>query len=148
MNVRAIVVAPGSPSTIYLSGFGADGSSRIFKTTDGAANWKPISSIVAANSIFVDPRNAAVVYALTDRGVLKSTNGGATWARAGAGLPDTFVSLLAIDPVTTSNLYAVAGFGIAAPESTRARMAGKAGPPSERVFRPPTHFSVLSLSIQ
>lgn len=113
VNARAIVVAPGSPSTIYVSGFGADGSSRIFKTTDGGANWKPISSIVAANSIFVDPRNASVVYALTDRGVLKSTNGGATWARAAAGLPDTFVSLLAIDPVTTSNLYAAAGFGIA-----------------------------------
>src|ERR1041385_928513 len=91
VNVRAVVVAPRTPTTIYASAFGADGSGRIFKTTDGAASWKRISSIVGVNSVFVDPQNSSVVYALTGRGVLKSANGGESWARLGGGLPDTFV---------------------------------------------------------
>src|SRR5689334_5849312 len=57
VNVRAIVVAPRTPATIYASVLSADGSGHLFKTTDGAANWKPISSVVGANSIVVDPQN-------------------------------------------------------------------------------------------
>jgi photosystem II stability/assembly factor-like uncharacterized protein len=112
VNVRAVVIASKTPATIYATATGAEGSSYIFKTTDGAATWRPISSTVLANSVLVDPQNSSVVYALTGRGILKSTNGGDTWARAAAGLPDIFVSMLAIDPVTTSNLYAVVGNAI------------------------------------
>jgi photosystem II stability/assembly factor-like uncharacterized protein len=109
VNVRTIVVAGGTPSTIYASAIDADGSGHIFKTTDGAASWKALSSLVGASSVFVDPQNSSVVYALSGRGILKSTDGGAGWTRVGAGLPNTFVNVLAIDPATTSNLYAIAG---------------------------------------
>ena len=112
VSVRAVAIASKTPATIYATAAGADGSSYIFKTTDGAATWKPISSTVLGNSVLVDPQNSSIVYALTGRGILKSTNGGDTWARAAAGLPDIFVSMMAIDPVTTSNLYAVAGNAI------------------------------------
>jgi photosystem II stability/assembly factor-like uncharacterized protein len=112
LSVRAIVVAPKAPATLYASALGPDGAGRIFKSTDGAASWEAISSIVAVNSVFVDPQNSSVVYALTSRGILKSMNAGESWMRAGAGLPDTFVGMLAIDPVSTSHLYTVAGSGI------------------------------------
>jgi photosystem II stability/assembly factor-like uncharacterized protein len=138
VNLRTIVVAPKTPATIYASAFGADGSGRIFKTTDGAASWKAISSIVAVNSVFVDPQNSSVVYALTGRGILKSTNSGQSWTRASAGLPDTFVSLLAIDPVSTSNLYAVAGSGI-----FKTTNGGEGWSALETGFPPNTFFSSL-----
>jgi len=50
-----------------------------------------------------------------DEDLLKSTDGGATWAAIGAGLqPPGLLSLkgLAIDPSNTSTLYAANGFGV------------------------------------
>ena len=38
--------------------------------------------------------------------MFKSTNGGGNWAPANTGLPDVFVRALAIDPQTTSTIYA------------------------------------------
>jgi hypothetical protein len=108
VDVNTITIAPATPSTIYAHTNGADGGS-IFKTTDGAASWKAISSVVGVNSLVVDPTNSSTIYVVANGGILKSTNGGESWIRAGAGLPDTYVSTLAIDPITPSTLYAVTG---------------------------------------
>ena len=107
VNVSSIVIAPKAPSIIYARTYSADGSGGLFKSTDGAASWKAMSSIVQVNAVIADPQNASVVYALTGRGVQKSINGGDTWTSANAGLPD-FIPTLVIDPVNTSNLYAAA----------------------------------------
>src|SRR5690242_20212463 len=57
VNIRAIAVAPRTPATIYASAISADGSGRLYKTTNGAANWRAVSSIVGVSSVFVDPQN-------------------------------------------------------------------------------------------
>src|SRR5215467_10871686 len=107
VKVGSIAVAPKTPSTIYARAIGADGSGSLFKSTDAAASWKAISSIVGVNALVVDAQSSSVVYAITSRGIVKSANGGDSWAAANAGLPDSYVSSLVIDPVTTSNLYAI-----------------------------------------
>src|SRR5882724_1821648 len=82
VRVGSIVIVPKTPSTIYARTFGSDGSGAIFKSTDGATSWKAISSIVGVNAVVVDPQSSSVVYALTGRGIVKSANGGDSWAVA------------------------------------------------------------------
>ena len=52
------------------------------------------------NRIIVDPRtpNGDIVYAANWIGVYRTTDGGATWSRFGAGLPNVYVSDLYIAP--------------------------------------------------
>ena len=68
-------------------------------------------------ALAIDPHAPTTIYAGTGHGafkfnsaggggVFKTTNGGASWAVAGSGLPGDAVLSLAIDPVTTSNVYA------------------------------------------
>jgi hypothetical protein len=68
-------------------------------------------SLADVTSVIVDPLSPSTVYAGTsESGVLKSTDGGATWTRA--GLADTPVIALAIDPGVPSLLYAVTSTGL------------------------------------
>ena len=68
-------------------------------------------------ALAIDPHAPATIYAGTGGGaqrfnssrgggVFRTTNGGASWQPAGSGLPGDAVLSLAIDPVTTSTLYA------------------------------------------
>ena len=113
VNVEDIVIDPTNPSTIYARTRSAGAAtSGIFKTTDGARNWRAISSLIGVNSIVIDPKNSSTIYALTGNGLRKSTNAGESWTGAGAGLPNSYVAALVIDPITPSNLYALIGTGI------------------------------------
>src|SRR5207253_7714651 len=53
----------------------------------------PISSVQA---LAFDPRSSAV-FAGTDQGVFRSTDGGATWSAVNAGLTTLYVQTLALD---------------------------------------------------
>ncbi len=63
-------------------------------------------------ALAIDPVLPSTVYAGTDGGVFRSTDGGATWAVANSGLTNPFVAALAIDPITPSTLYAGTGGGV------------------------------------
>ena len=54
----------------------------------------------------MDPSVTTTLYAATDRGVFKTTDGGATWIAANDGLTNKRISTFAIDPSTTSTIYA------------------------------------------
>lgn len=61
----------------------------------------------AIYTVAVDPSNPKVVYAGTDRGLLKSTNGGTIWAFLKVGSPDVSrIHHLVIDPQRPRSLYA------------------------------------------
>jgi hypothetical protein len=59
------------------------------------------------DSLAIHPSEPATIYAGTvGNGVLKSTDGGASWSPVNGGLTSTNVSALAIDPSTPATIYA------------------------------------------
>ena len=89
----------------------------IYKSTDGGQNWKnmglPKSDRIGA--IIVDPKNSDVVWAAVlgalwgdsdDRGIYKTTDGGATWNKVFFVDNKTGCSDLIIDPNNSDIMYA------------------------------------------
>ena len=121
----ALLVDPKNSSTLY------GGNSRgIFISTDGGLSWNaPNSGLpgrpgLELSTLVMDPGNPGTLYATTINGTLsnaagstaelyKSTDGGATWIAAGAGLTSYYGYIaVAIDPQNPGVLYAGATSGI------------------------------------
>ena len=101
----------------------------VWKTTDNGANWTPLTDdqpSLAIGSMAIDPTNAEVIYVGTGEGngsgdsyygagLLKTTNGGATWrviegpiATAAPRLPvfrGVAIKQLTIDPRNSQTIY-------------------------------------------
>jgi photosystem II stability/assembly factor-like uncharacterized protein len=111
LGVNFLTIDPSSPSSIYALTFSGSGGPLfvpgLFKTTDGGGSWRAVSSLIGATALAIDPKNSSILYAGANQGVVKSTNGGDSWIDASNGLPNGSVSRLAIDPVTTTTLYAI-----------------------------------------
>jgi uncharacterized repeat protein (TIGR01451 family) len=86
----------------------------IFKSTNAAGNWAPSDSGLAA-SLIIDlvfqPGNSSIIYAVTDAGLFKSTDGGANWSALPAS-PPFILSKLAIDPVNPAIIYVATNGGV------------------------------------
>ena len=128
LGMGAIAFAPSDPGIVYagtgeatfsgLSYYGAG----LLKSTDGGASWQLLAPGVFAGRAFsdirVDPASPAVLLAATVQGgygsppappptgVLKSTNGGASWSMRLAGQATD----LEIDPTDFHRQYAGLGF--------------------------------------
>ena len=99
---------PVDPNTLYVvhgndyDGFG------IFKTTDGGAHWIDSPFVLGdasfVNALLIDRNTPTTLYAATDLGVLRSTDGGASFLPT--GLANTPVAFLAIDPFHPNVFYA------------------------------------------
>ena len=119
-RVWDIVVDPRRPGNVYASAFffvpGAGITrGRLFKSTDGGETWSgPVIDGPIVNTVAIDPKNSAVIYAATARepgfagGVLKSTDEGKTWLSTtpGFNISEAMVQDLAIDPNNPSTVYA------------------------------------------
>lgn len=108
--VTSIAMDPTNPSIVVA----VSGGGGIFRTVDGGETWTPTSE-VGTNVVFVtvDPHDTNVWYAGYGIGslapVMKSVDRGATWTRADAGMPDTTIWSIAVDPVHAGVLYAGSG---------------------------------------
>ena len=80
----------------------------------GVKHWTAIGPDGAnVVTLVTDPVVPAIAFAgTTGSGVLKTTDGGAIWVTANAGLPTDNVLALAIDPTTPSTLYAGTDTGV------------------------------------
>src|SRR5256886_1849940 len=89
------VIDPTNATTAYVA-YNGNGSTptlkHIFKTTNlnltgtGTVTWTEVDTgipDVSVNAFVVDPADSAHLYAGTDRGVFKSTNGGTSWSLYG-----------------------------------------------------------------
>jgi photosystem II stability/assembly factor-like uncharacterized protein len=143
-SIGAIAVAPSDPKTIYAgtgeSDVRSDLSSGdgVYKSSDGGASWTHVGleDTRQISRIVVDPQNANVVYvgALghaygpnAERGVYKSVDGGAHWAKVLDQGPDIGISDLAICSGNPQILFAGTWHTHRPPWSTYAPIDGPGG---------------------
>jgi len=104
-SIRALALDPSNPSTVYAATY-HDG---VVKTTDSGHSWAVIDQGLPpyphVYSISISQSHpASLAVGLID-GVYTTSDGGAAWALAG-NVPIAPFSAVAIDPVTSTTLYA------------------------------------------
>src|SRR5262245_2866064 len=120
-NVNALAIDPMTPSTLY-AGTQGDGT---FKSTNSGASWSPVNTglydaasdpptiAYFVHALAIDPATPRTLYAATEGGVFKSTDGGTRWSTTGlpyhapleSGDHYWWFDALAIDPHIPSTLY-------------------------------------------
>ncbi len=122
-SIGALAVAPSAPDTIYVGSGEADMRSDIahgngmYKTTDAGKHWTFIGLADSRQigRILVDPKNPDIVFAAalghaygpnTERGVFRSTDGGAHWSKVLFRNDDTGAIDLAFKPGDWRTIYA------------------------------------------
>ena len=117
-NITALVINPTSPATLYAGVPLGSSANVLFKTTDGGASWT-ISDTgltfntadgpfkASPNALAIDQTTPSTVYAATiNGGVYKSIDSGATWAQANTGLNNVNATMIAVDRVNSTIVYA------------------------------------------
>jgi photosystem II stability/assembly factor-like uncharacterized protein len=122
-SIGAIAVAPSDPKIIYVGSGEADMRSDIsygdgmYESTDGGATWANIGlrDSQQIGSILVDPRDPRVVLVAAlghaygpnaERGVFRTTDGGASWQKVLSKNDDTGAIDLCSDPTNPQIVYA------------------------------------------
>ncbi len=112
-RIASLAIHPSNESIIYAGSPGGG----IWKTTNAGATWQPLtdnnSLWMSVFALAIDPANQSIIYAGTsgNNGLLKSTNGGTTWALTGSGPTGTIRKIL-IHPSTPNIVFACASNGI------------------------------------
>jgi hypothetical protein len=113
--MRQIAVDPNDPATAYLA-VGFFGEDQILKTDDYGVTWDSIDGDlpdIPVNTVALDSRfMPTVIYIGTDCGVYRSADDGATWVKAGEGLPNCAVVDLKVDTANDRLLAATQGRGL------------------------------------
>lgn len=122
IEVFALAVDQLNPANIYAGGMNHmdTDSVRFYKSTNGGGSWirsesgLPLETdLEFVKRIVIDPLIPSSLYAILQfRGVYKSTDGGESWDPAKAGLPAGTVYTLAVNPLTSSTLYAGTSDGV------------------------------------
>jgi len=112
----AISQIPDYARTYYYGVWHLD---TIYKSTDGAASWRPVNqghTYQHVYSIALDPQNVRNVFLATFvNGILKTTDGGTSWQSSGLSIDHIYS--VTMNPQTTSQLLAgTAGDGISRSE--------------------------------
>jgi photosystem II stability/assembly factor-like uncharacterized protein len=147
-SIGALAVAPSDPKVIYAGTGEADIRSNlssgdgVYKSTDGGQTWTNIGlrDTRQISRIVIDPHDSNLVYvgALghayapnAERGVFKSTDGGATWTKVLDQGSDTGVADLAMATGDPEVLFATTWRSRRPPWSTYAPIDG----PGSGLFR-------------
>ena len=122
-SVGAIAVCPSDPDVVYI-GMGETASrgdiisgDGVYKTTDGGQTWSHLGldDTEMISRVRLDPNNCDRVYVAalghefgnsTERGVFRSTDGGANWQKVLYVSDQTGASDLSMDPTNPQVLYA------------------------------------------
>ena len=123
--IGAVAVAPSNPDTYYIGAgqpeprYDVAGGMGVFRTVDGGKTWAALGLEKTRHigRIWINPTNADDVLVAAvgdffksgpDRGVFRTTDGGATWTRTLALGDDTGAVDLAADPKDPNVVFAAA----------------------------------------
>lgn len=121
--VNGLAFDPTTPGVLYaaFSSFAIATPAKtghVFKTENALAAapvWVDVSPPIDVpfNVVALDPRDPQIVYAGSDTGLWRSTDGAATWQRMGpeTGLPNASVHDVQINPVTNRTIVFTYGRG-------------------------------------
>jgi hypothetical protein len=129
-RTRVLYVHPSNPQLMYTAG----SSGGVWRSTDGGANWQPISDVLATltvNALAVDPHDPNVIYAGTGEGYFReeirgtavplrgdgifvTRNGGVSWRQlpATATVDFQWVNDLVISSHDANRMYAATRTGV------------------------------------
>ncbi len=108
-GITSIAVDPSSPSTVY-AGANVVG---MFKSRDAGRHWTPArdglergledpGEFYGPAALAMDPRYPSILYAASDNGVFKTSDGAASWSESNdALLAGHFLLAIAVDPMNT-----------------------------------------------
>ena len=122
-SIGVVEIDPNRPDTIWV-GTGENASQRsasygdgVYKSTDGGKTWRNMGlrGSEKIGRILIHPRDSNIVYVASqgplwapggDRGLFKTTDGGATWKAVLTVSENTGVADLAMDPRNPDVIYA------------------------------------------
>src|SRR3954447_23403654 len=121
-SLGCVVVDPKDSNVVWL-GTGENNNQRSvafgdggYKSTDAGKTWKRmgLENSEHIQNIMIDPRNSSVVYVTAigplwraggDRGLYKTTDGGATWKAVLPGTENSGATDIVMDPKKPDTLY-------------------------------------------
>lgn len=103
-HIGKVTVHPTNPDVVFVAVLGhfwsTNANRGVYKTADGGKTWEKVLYVndrTGANDVIISPTNANVIYATLwenypgvsgeSSGVYKSTDGGKSWNKSDAGLP-------------------------------------------------------------
>ncbi len=124
-SIGCVTLDPNNPNSVWV-GTGENNSQRsvswgdgVYRSDDGGKSWHNVGLKRSEHigKIVIDPRDSRVVYVAAqgplwagggDRGLYKSSDGGATWTAVLTISANTGVSDVALDPRNPDTIYAAA----------------------------------------
>ncbi|HST20204.1 MAG TPA: SBBP repeat-containing protein [Blastocatellia bacterium] len=120
-NIPYVVAIDPKDTKILYVGM-KNTSSLVYKSMDAGASWTPVgppnSDYTEVRTMAIDPQNTSTIYIGCENrtgqspGVVKTTDGGATWATIDNSLARVDINDLAINPENPSEIFAGTAEGL------------------------------------
>jgi photosystem II stability/assembly factor-like uncharacterized protein len=109
-SVWDIDICPARPEILYLTGTSVKGGTCISVSMNKGESWESRCSNLSRETtvfkVLIAPDDCSVVYLATNRGVIKTVNGGRHWFPAHNGMPDLSVYSMVFHPDNPAILFA------------------------------------------
>ena len=105
-SIKLLAIPRERPSTIYV----ATGFGQLYKSDNGGQAWKELDlGLQGTDKLFsldLDPNDPLTLFAGTENGLRRSTDGGETWETVGGGLGNWFCKGVAFHPKRKGTVFA------------------------------------------
>jgi len=105
-SIHLLAIPRERPSTIYV----ATGFGQLFKSDDSGQTWTQLDlGLQGTDKLFsldLDPHDPQTLFAGTENGLRRSTDGGQSWSTVGGGLDNWYCKGVAFHPKQQGTIYA------------------------------------------
>ncbi|QOD59392.1 T9SS type A sorting domain-containing protein [Polaribacter haliotis] len=116
VNIESIDFNASNPNTMYVTTKGYVDGKKVYKSTDGGANFTNISNnlpnVIINKILLKQGETNETLFVATNIGVYVTTNGGTSWDKLGAGLPNVDVKDIEINYSSDRLVAATFGRGL------------------------------------